>query len=154
MFTGPVFRQWGKRVLELPARPVLEFWCGLVQQLFVGKVSVFWRPGVMHELPLAPVRFASVFGWLLLGQRSQRVRELPCRKLFKHDGLVELRRLRSRPILGNSSVDSVRQLRLREVPIFNRPGIMEELSSRSILALDRIVGIDSVHLVRCGDFRI
>ena len=39
-------------MLELSARSVLEFWCGLVQQLLGGKVPVFKRSGDMHELPL------------------------------------------------------------------------------------------------------
>jgi hypothetical protein len=59
------------------------------------------------------------------------VLELLSRKLCELDGLVELRRMHARPILGNS-VDTVRQLRFREVPIFNRSGVVLELLSGSL----------------------
>ena len=79
--------------------------------------------------------------------------ELPCRKLCELDGLVELRRLHSRPILGSSSVCIVRQLRFRKVPIVDGSGIMHELPIRNILACERINSVDGVQFVRCGDVR-
>ncbi len=79
--------------------------------------------------------------------------ELPCRKLCELGGLVELRRLHSRPILGSSSVCIVRQLRFRKVPIVNGSNIVHELPIRSVLAFERINSIDVVQLVRCGTVR-
>jgi hypothetical protein len=140
---GPVFGQWSEHVLELPARSVLEFWCGLVQQLLGGKVPVFKRSDDMHELPLrldiAFDRRFSVDGvhrlrWRhVLSRPRFRMRELPSGILLLLLRLKRVRELRFRHVFSS----------LRVCPVHDVPGWC-------LFEHDGGVGVDGVLLLRRG----